>query len=285
MKRNFILTITAVSFFLIFNQSTAQTTLESAQMQYNAGLFDKAESILLSDLESHSKDAAYLKLLADSKHKQDKFSEAVKLYSKAIKYDDGNALLFFSRGAALVFLAEYKEALSDLNTAIKLQPDSAEMYYYKGYCLAELFRYNAAIQAYSKAISLKPDYAAAIYNRGAAKGELDRYEEGMADFKTALDKDPELVDGQINLALSQLGMKEYETAIKGFDEVIKSRDNNLGKAYFYRGEAKYELGNKEEACNDYKKALNLGYTTADINIKNLCGSNKKSKRREIDITF
>lgn len=285
MKKNFLFTITVLSFFLTLNNSVAQTTLEIATNEYNSEQFSKAESTLEANLSEHSKDPVYLKLLADAKHKQGKFSEAVKLYSKAIKYDRENPILFFNRGAAYVFLEEYKEALSDINIAIKMKPDSAEMYYYKGYCLAELFKYNAAIEAYNKAISLKPDYAAAIYNRGAAKGELNRYEEGMQDFKIALEKEPELVDGQINLALSYLGLKEYDEAIKGFDQVIASRDANLGKAYFYRGEAKYEIGNKEEACLDYQKALNLGYETADVNIKNLCGSNKKSKRRDIDITF
>jgi tetratricopeptide (TPR) repeat protein len=285
MKKRILFLVAFLSFFLILNELNAQSTLETAREEYNSGQFKKAETTLEAALDQNSKDPVYLKLLADSKHKQDKFQEAVKLYTKALRYDKENAILFFNRGAAMVFLAEYKDALSDLNTAIKIQPDSAEMYYYKGFCLAELFKYNGAINAYDKAISLKPDYAAAIYNRGAAKGELNRYTEGMADFKVALEKDPELVDGQINLALSHLGMKEYEEAIKGFNQVITARDNNLGKAYFYRGEAKYELGKKEEACIDYNKALNLGYQTADINIKNLCGSNKKTKRREIDITF
>ena len=229
--------------------------------------------------------ANYTLLLADARHKQKKYDLAIAGYTNVLKSDEKNYSAYFNRGAARVFVEDYKNALKDIEKAIDLNPDSAEMYYYRGYCEAELFDYKDAIESYSKAIELKPDYAAAYYNRGAAKGELDQYDAGMSDFNVALEKNPNLEDGLLNIGLSKLGLGNLDGAIADFDEVISMRDSNLGKAYFYRGEAKYNKGLKDAACDDFNRAMNLNYKGADINISSLCGNKKKSKRREIDITF
>jgi tetratricopeptide (TPR) repeat protein len=158
------------------------------------------------------------------------------------------------------------------------------VHYFKGYCNYELSRYNAAIKSYTKAIEINPDYAAAIYNRGAAKAELKNFEGGAEDFEAALAKNPELENGRMNIALSKLARDQLEGAIKDFDLVIEKRDENLAKAYFYRGEAYYELNNKEKACDDWLKSSNLGYDKGKSNIEDFCGSVTKP-RRKIEVVF
>lgn len=274
--------------FFCFGQNTTmdvQQILLQAKEDYAQKRFEKVESDLSALLSENDNNYIYVKLLADAKHKLEKYEAAVELYSDAIKLNKDDFSVFFNRGAARIFLFDYKNALKDLNIAIKMHPDSAEMFYYKGYAEAKLFKYNDAIVSYNKAIELKPNYAAAIYNRGAAKGELDEFDAGMADFNKALALQPDLDNGYLNLALANLGLEKYQEAIEGFDKVIELRDQNLAKAYFYRGEALFELDKRDEACNDYNRAMNLGYEYAKIRQRNLCGSRKKDKRTNIDIIF
>tara|TARA_R110002049_G_scaffold58799_2_gene159520 strand:+ start:309 stop:1163 length:855 start_codon:yes stop_codon:yes gene_type:complete len=284
MKTTLLLIFSAFGFGLIA-QNSPIISLSEAKKLYSEEKYELLEEKLAPYSGTKDFSLAYEMLLADARHKEEKYEKAVEGYSIVLKNEKDNYLAYFNRGAARVFLEEYKDALKDLETAISFRPDSAEMYYYKGYCEASLFDYKDAIVSYSKAIDLKPDYAAAYYNRGAAKGELNQYEAGMSDFSVALEKNPDLEGGLMNIGLSKLGMGNLEGAIADFDQVIAKRDENLAKAYFYRGEAKYDNGQKEEACEDFNRAMNLNYEPADENIGSLCGTEKKTKRREIDITF
>lgn len=278
-----------ITLLLVFSLSLAaqesKLSFEQVENLYQNGQYIKVTDILSQMASANELSIQEEMLMADAHHKQDHFKLAEVGYTKVLKQDKENYIAFFNRGAARVFLEDYKGALKDLKKAIEIYPDSAEMYYYKGYCEAELFDYKDAIESYSKAIALKPNFAEAFYNRGAAKGELDLYEAGMEDFTTALDKEPNLEDGALNVALSKLGMGDLDGAIAGFDQVIAKRDKNLGKAYFYRGEARYDKGLRTEACDDFNRAMTLQYEPADKNIGDLCGASRKSKRREIDITF
>ena len=153
-----------------------------------------------------------------------------------------------------------------------------------GFCNYELSRFKASLESYDEAIRLKPDYADAIYNRGAAKSELKDFEGGTIDFELALEKKPSLENGRINIALSKLAQQNYIEAIKDFDIIIEQRGKNLSKAFFYRGEAYYEVKNKEKACDDWLKASNLGNANGTRNIEDFCGS-KTRPRKRIEIVF
>lgn len=278
----FILSILTIG---VFAQESTIISFEDAKKLYTEEKYIALEKELQPFEQMTDFSPSFEMLLADARHKQEKYKLAINGYTEVLKVEKDNYLAYFNRGAAKVFLEEYKSALKDIDKAISFRIDSAEMYYYRGFCEAELFNYIDAIESYSKAIELKPDFAAAYYNRGAAKGELDLYEGGMKDFTTALEKNPELEDGMMNIALTKLGLGKIDEAIADFDKVIALRDNNLGKAYFYRGEARYNKGLQDLACEDYNRAMNLKYEGADDNIGNYCGNKKKSKRREIDITF
>jgi serine/threonine-protein kinase len=223
--------------------------------------------------------------LADSRHKQERYQEAIAGYDQAEKLNESDADLYFKRGAAKIFIGEFKSAINDFNTSEELRPDHAELFYYRGFANSELERYNAAINDYNRCIELEPDNGAAYYNRGAAIAELGDFEAGLKDFEIALEKDPELNNGRINIALSKLGMENYEEAIKDLTEVINKRDDNLARAYFYRGEAKYELGQKEDACSDWRRASNLDHQNATKNVNDFCSGKRAPKRKEIEIVF
>ena len=184
----------------------------------------------------------------------------------------------------MVFLNLYKKALQDFNKSQELNENKPELHYFKGYCNYELSRYRASIESYNRAIELSPNYAEAIYNRGAVKAELKNFEGGAEDFELALSKDPNLENGRMNIALSKLAQNQFEESIKDFDIIIENRGANLNKAYLYRGEAYYELKNKDKACKDWIKASNLGSEKATANINDFCGS-KAKPRKKIDIVF
>lgn len=252
---------------------------------YEKKNFVEASAYYAQAMELNSEDYRALKSFADSKHKLEDFKEAIKVYNQAQKLNAQDPVLYFDRGAAKLFVEDYSGAISDFDQSIMLDPNVAEVYFFRAYSKSELQDYIGAISDYNKAIELKPDYADAYYNRGAAKGELGNYETAMEDFNLALEKEP-IENGYLNIALSYLGMKEYEKAIQGFTEVIEMRNVNLAKAYFYRGEAYFDTEQSEKACVDWERASNLEFEQADENISEYCGeSPKKDRTKDIDIVF
>jgi len=271
---------------LSLGQDSVQYYLNEGTKSYELEKYSSAERAFSEATRLDPSNYNAVKKLADSKHKQDKFEDAILLYNNAENLNSTDPELYFNRGAAYVFTQDFRLAIKDFNRSIEMRPDFPDVYYYRGYCLAEQARYKAAIADYDKAILLKPDYPAAYYNRGAAKAELKSYEAGMTDFEKALDMKPDLVNGRINIALSKLGMKKYEEAIVDLTKVIDMRDENLAKAYYYRGEAKYELDQKEDGCADWRRASNLGHEIATENVNSFCSDSKRrAKKRDIEIVF
>ena len=269
----------------IFSQATFQEYFEEGEKAYQKENYNEALAFFTKASALEPSNYAAMKMLADSQHKLDRFKDAIKTYNLAQKLNPEDAVLYFDRGAAKVFLNDFKGAIKDFDKSIGIDPEVAEVYFFKAFSNAELGNYISAIEDYNRAIELKPNYSEAIYNRGAAKGELGSYENAMQDFNAALEIDP-VENGYLNIALSHLGMKEYEKAIQSFDEVIKMRNVNLAKAYFYRGEAYFDIEQTTKACADWERANNLDFPQAKANLADYCGSSpKKSRTKEIDIVF
>ena len=271
-----------LSFLLLLGLSVFAQN--SGEELYRAKKYKESAAAFKSELEQTPDDYKLQLGYANALHKQEFFSKAVEQYNIAEKLNNSDPELYFDRGVALVFLNLHKKALKDFDQSLKLNETNPEAHYYKGFCNYELSRYRASIESYNEAVELRPDYAAAIYNIGAVKAELQNFEGGTEDFELALSKDPELKNGRMNIALSKLAQNKFEESIKDFDMIIDSRDENLDKAYLYRGEAYYELKNKVKACSDWAKAANLDNEKATSNIKDFCGS-KTKPRKKIDIAF
>src|SRR5690554_3240685 len=281
------LTLILLMFFscLLKGQDSMSYFLQDAKKKYDNEEYVASMTAYKKAVEIDENNYEAMMGYADSQHKLDLFKQAVASYDKAeiIKNDDPT--LYFNRGAAKVFLEDYRKAIKDFDKAISLKADFAEVFYYRGYSNASLDRYRSAIKDYDQAIAIKPNYAEAIYNRGAAKAELGNYEDRMEDFEKALEEDSNLKNGKMNLALSHLGMKKYDEAVKMLTNIIRSRDDNLARAYFYRGEAEFELKAKDKACSDWDRAANLGHEQAKKNASTFCEQGSNKKKRNIEIIF
>ncbi len=285
MKKS-VLILIGLSLCLIGKaQDSLSIYLEQANEAYKNENFAKSMHLYKHAFSINHKSFEAIMGLADSKHKLDLFAPAIKDYDLAEKLKPNAPLVYFNRGAAKIFVQEYKSALKDFDKAMELNPNLPKIHYYIGFANAELDRFREAINHYNICIDNNPDYAAAYYNRGAAKAELKNYGEGMKDFELALTKNPNLDNGKINLALTKLGLKKYREAAEDLSVIIEMKDSNLAKAYFYRAEAYYEMKMKDEACQDWLKASNLGYEQGTENVNNFCGSKLRKEKRDIEIVF
>lgn len=101
--------------------------------------------------------AQTFKQQGNDEYKKQNFLKAAALYSKAIKEDPDNAVLYSNRCEALLQLKKVTKALQDAEDCIRLKPEWEKGYYRKGSVLESLERYPEALEAYQKGLEVKPD--------------------------------------------------------------------------------------------------------------------------------
>jgi tetratricopeptide (TPR) repeat protein len=200
----------------------------------------------------------------------DDLDGAIDDLTKAIAIKDSNPELFMQRGVALAKKGNFaasvsdftccidkkynlpkslhnralsnlhakklREANMDAQQLIKLEPENADAYYILGNICSVKSDYKGSVYYYDKAINYRPSYADAYFNRAVSKGNLDLHKEAISDFNVA-----------INLK------------------------NSFAEAYYGRAISKIRTqADMIEGCNDFKKALALGYKEAQNMINIYC---------------
>ncbi|HOV55853.1 MAG TPA: tetratricopeptide repeat protein, partial [Bacteroidales bacterium] len=64
-------------------------------------------------------------------------------------------------------------------------------------------------------------------------------------------------------------IEDYQSALEDFNKAIEL-DNNYAIAYLNRGNTKEMLRDMSGACEDWKKAADLGISSAEMYHKQLC---------------
>jgi len=164
-------------------------------------------------------------------------------------------------------------------------------------------QYEEAVAAYDDYLQSSPRNVKALYNRGRAHEELGNYEQAEADFKRALEHDSKNV--QVMMSLSNLFQKQknhsgallyadYATEVSGapamafflkaralhqlgnteeamneYNIAIK-RDKNFAQAYHYRGMLKLGTQNKRGGCDDLKQAVAMNHAPAQSALEKYC---------------
>ncbi|KAL6637602.1 hypothetical protein ACP70R_025174 [Stipagrostis hirtigluma subsp. patula] len=100
---------------------------------------------------------AELKLHGEKAVKRKDYLGALKLYSKAIGIDRFDATLYSNRSLCYLKIGEPQKALLDAEFCIRLRPNWVKSYYRKGAALMSLKKYEEALEAFSDALELDPN--------------------------------------------------------------------------------------------------------------------------------
>jgi stress-induced-phosphoprotein 1 len=89
--------------------------------------------------------------------KLQKFPEAIKSYTEAIKRDPANAVYLTNRATAYSKLGEYPTAIKDCDAALAIDPKSHKAYLRKGQAYHVMREYTKAMEAFEKGLAIEPD--------------------------------------------------------------------------------------------------------------------------------
>ncbi|MCU0363842.1 MAG: tetratricopeptide repeat protein [Bacteroidales bacterium] len=208
----------------------AAASVDAAAQRYPEAV--KKLSGLLRDDPGNEK---FLGLLAAVQYAAANFAGASATYSGLIDKGVADAGLYLKRAECFRQTGEYNKALADLEEYLRLYPGSSEALRMAGKTEAAAGDNLKAMEYYSKNINLKPGDPQAYADRGDAYFVAGSWEWASKDYSMSLDLDP-----------------------------------GNGNVYLNRGIALLNMGKKDDACIDLRKALEKGNRRASELISRNC---------------
>ncbi len=244
---------------------------------------------------AHTQTADELYQLGRNKAKEEKFKQAVKLYSKAIKANPNHFKSYCYRGEAYSELDKFDLALTDLDKAISIDSTFPDSYLNRSFLYYITKKYQDAIVDFTKSIDMNHEVGMSYYFRAQSHLMLDQVDSAIVDLTAAIEmslkedysdyalraslnhvldydiaalkdynKAIELKPDQISYYNKRgevkLSLNDNRGAIEDFDIFLKETPNDpdAPEALTNRGTAKYNLGNKSEAIIDLTKSIDKG---------------------------
>lgn len=249
--------------------------------------------------KNYQKGEKYILMYDGQRRNTDVLEKSIVYFNKSIKKNKYAGGSYLMRGVAYLYLGEIEKAINDYTVVIGLVPDNCELYRFRGDAYIMTQRYTDALNDFQKSLQKgceeqpllldiantyrkAKNYKSAIYymskaivydtadvmlydSRGSLYLITKEYDKAILDFSKAISKNPRYFNAFNGRGLAYNGMKEYEKAIADYEESIRLQPinyfendhveyvwNNMGNSYF-------AMGNKEKACECWKKAVDIGY--------------------------
>ncbi len=114
---------------------------------------------------NESESSMYWFMQGLSLYNQEKFSESLDAYEKALQLDPKDSEAWNNKGIDLGLLGRYEDALDAFKNAISLNESYAQAWYNMGVIYDFKGDYYTAVQAYKRATQIDPEYQKAFVNR------------------------------------------------------------------------------------------------------------------------
>lgn len=164
---------------------------------------------------------------------------------------------------------DYASAISFCSKAIVIEEDSIRAYFYRaGFHVALIQKkdvnadyqhYKSAVADYSRVLELDSAHAQALFFRGGAHGSFGLLDLAREDYIASLLVDNNQAPVHNSLAVIYARKRNTLKALEHIDRAIEL-DSNYAKAYSNRGNILSIMGQNENACESWAKAIELGYS-------------------------
>lgn len=153
--------------------------------------------------------------------------------------DISKADYYFDKGVECYNNGDLSGSIFNWSLTIAIDSKDPNAYYSRAIVKNELYTWKSALKDYDKAIEIAPKFASALINRGGLKDENGDYQGAIEDYQKVL-------------------------------QIDNSEIENKQQAYFNLGNTKLNLKDINGACENWKKALELGAKYAKEKIDEYC---------------
>ncbi len=152
---------------------------------------------------------------------------------------------------------------------VKHHPKAAQGWFGLGNHENKQKNYQRAVDFYDKAIACLPYFAAAYYNRANSLFEIKKYEKALESYNQAIQRNYINSSFYYNRGNTYFRLNRFEDAIQDYDLMLKS-DSTNSQGHYNRGMAYLNLNNKPQACVNFEKAAELGYSQGNQSVTSFC---------------
>lgn len=139
----------------------------------------------------------------------------------ALTGERGSEAPWYSKGAALVVLGRYEEAMACIDTALRINPRNEVAWVNKGNALVRTGRLVDALRCYNSAIKVNPRYEVAWNNKGNALARLGKFGDALRCYERALALDRTYRGAWVNKGYVLTKIGDFEGAAECADEVLR----------------------------------------------------------------
>jgi len=151
-------------------------------------------------------------------------------YDIALELDITNDTALANRAYVLWLLMRYEEAFEAYSTRIEIQPDSADAYSDRAVFLTEMGYLDDALSDYIIAVELAPENPAYHYNLGLCYTYKQELEKAVQTFSDLIEWCPEHLDAQVDRAIVQINLGEWEAAHQNLLQSLEV-DDSFARVY------------------------------------------------------
>jgi tetratricopeptide (TPR) repeat protein len=193
------------------------------------------------------------------------YQKAIDDYTKALAYIDNEkdkGSLLENRADCYFFLDQYEDAAKDYKAFLVISPTSTRGHNQLGRCYLGMKKFDLAEPCFNDALVLSTDSkdkAVYKYNLGYSKKQTLNYPAAEAFFTESVGLDPTYMSAYSLRAAVYKARKKYDLAVADYEQLIKLEKEESYQASYYhsRGLVYWEMGNKDKAFADLKKATEL----------------------------
>lgn len=250
---------------------------ESVALEYASNLLlsdqvPQALKILNEGSEKFPDNTEFNRRLAEINFQMGKFDDALQQYDIIISKDSSNFEAWFDKGSLQVKMKDTSGAIYSLENSFSLLPIN-----YSGIALANLYASqkdpralevcNILLAKDSGAVQVEP-----IYMKGVYYAEVKEYDNAIRQFDECIKRDWKMTDAYIEKGIILFERNNYAEAIKVFNMAI-TVSNTDADAYYWLGRCYESTGDRQQALTNYERAyaLDNSFIEAGIALKRLNG--------------
>jgi len=235
-------------------QNMNQTSIGEFRFKWDeAAQWFSVEQVKYSESQVAASQAQSYVAQGENLYKSGKHREALEKYNQAINLNPNLADAYISRSVVLYVdsrtigtPADQVKAMNDINRALELNPNSARAYRWRAY-MNKWKTPSSALADINRAIKLDTQYLDAYETRAQIYEEMKKYSLAIADYTFILE----------NPNFKNSYMQHYDFDMMGDWEWYSDWEQRTAALYNKRGTAYYNNGERDNAIDDFERALKL----------------------------
>lgn len=234
-----------------------------ADILYTDNRFEEAKEQYLLVLEKDKTNSQVWSQVLFIQAEQRDFKGMLKTSEEALSYFSTDPLYYYFNGIANKWVENYDEAISSLNMGVEFVLDNDILLLEFYFSLADSYHaiesHDLSDEHYEKALLIDSNNVLILnnyaYYLSLRKKNLERAKQ-MSNLCNILE--PNNGTYQDTYAWILYELKEYELAKEWMEKALENGGNKSAVVVEHYGDILYQLGNVDEAINQWKTAKNLG---------------------------